>query len=396
MARVLCAWEFGGGLGHIRRLLPIALELRAMGHEVSIALRDSAFLEAARGQGFETFVAPLLRAPPAMNPSPISLSDVLLNLGFDDRRGLAGALRAWRCLMELLGAEVLVADYAPTASIAARAAGIRRVTVGSGFSLPVMQDPLPALRPWTAPDPAVLRALDDRLVASVRSALSMPPSQEPERARDLFSADAHVLCTFAEIDPFGAREGVEYVGPLEDASPAIDVDWSRGSGDRVLAYLKPEGARFDAVLAGLAALDAEVIVAVPGLAPERARSASGARMRVFDVPVNVDALLADASLCVTHAGPGMVARALACGVPMALLPLQLEQFLVARRVAEGGSGVVSSPEEAAPDFREWFASLLANRSLRDAAANRALAHRAHSFAEATRLVARRIDTVARS
>jgi UDP:flavonoid glycosyltransferase YjiC (YdhE family) len=375
-------------------LIPIAVELRAMGHEVSVAFRDSAFLEMAHGTGFESFIAPLLRSPARVNPSPLNFSDVLLNLGFDDRRGLAGALRAWRCLFELLAPDVIVADYAPTALIASRAAGIRRVTVGSGFSLPVMQEPLPALRPWAPVDPAVLRALDDRLVGSVRSALSAPPAEAPERARDLFAADAHLLCTFPELDPFGRREGVEYVGPQGDASSGVEVGWTSRTGARVFAYLKPRSARFEAALAGLGALDAEVIVAAPGLAPERARAASHDRMRVFAAAVNLDAVLPEASLCVTHAGPGLAARALACGVPMALLPLQLEQFLVAKRVAEGGSGAVSSAEEAAPDFREWFASLLASESLREAAARHALAHRAHSFVEATRRAARRIDAVA--
>ncbi len=393
MARVLCAWEFGGDLGHIRRLVPIAAELRSMGHEVACAFRDSAFMQTAFDAGFECFIAPLLRAPHAVNPSPLNFSDVLLNLGFDDRRGLAGALRAWRCFFELVAPDVIVADYAPTAVIAGRAAGIRRVTVGSGFSLPVMKDPLPALRPWAPADPAVLRALDDRLLANVRGALSQPAARD-ERARDLFGADAHLVCTFPEIDPLGPRDGVEYVGPQSDAASGTDVRWTGCASARVFAYLKPRSARFDAVLRGLQALDAEVIVAAPGLAAELARSFSSERMRVVPGPVDLDLVLPTASLCVTHAGPGLAARALAHGVPMALLPLQLEQFLVARRIAEGGSGVISSPEQPAPDFRVWLASLLARDDLREAAARHAQTYGGHSFAAATRRAALRIEAVA--
>src|SRR5882762_2842841 len=36
---VLFAWELGGGMGHIHRLLPIARELAAQGHRVVFALR---------------------------------------------------------------------------------------------------------------------------------------------------------------------------------------------------------------------------------------------------------------------------------------------------------------------------------------------------------------------
>ena len=155
MARVLCAWEFGGDLGHVRRLLPIAAELRLQRHEVVFAFRDSFFLESVQAQGFVGFVAPLLRAPATVNPSPISHSDILLNLGFDDRIALSGALRAWHSLLELVRPDFLLADYAPTALIAARAAGIKRGTIGSGFSLPLLRDPLPALRPWIRSDDGV-------------------------------------------------------------------------------------------------------------------------------------------------------------------------------------------------------------------------------------------------
>jgi UDP:flavonoid glycosyltransferase YjiC (YdhE family) len=396
MARVLCAWEFGGDLGHVRRLIPIAIELRSLGHDVAVAFRDSAFLEMARAEGFEAFLAPLLRTPRIVNPSPLNFSDVLLNLGFDDRRALAGALRGWRSLFDLLAPDVLVADYAPTALIAARTAGIPRVTVGSGFSLPTLRDPLPALRPWAAADPQVLRALDDRLVASVHGALGATDQAAITHARDIFDAAAHLLCTFPEIDPFGPRDEVEYVGPQGDATSGLDLRWNTASGARVFAYLKPRNPRFDAVLGGLRGLAAEVVVAAPGLASEHARAASSERMRVVGAPVNLDLVLPGASLCVAHAGPGLAARALVAGVPMALLPLQLEQFLIARRIAEGGSAAFVSPEEAAPDFREWLASLLQREDLRQAAARHATAHHGHSFAAATQRAARRIAAAAAS
>lgn len=79
---------------------------------------------------------------------------------------------------------------------------------------------------------------------------------------------------------------------------------------------------------------------------------------------------------------------------MALLPLQLEQFLIAKRLVEGGGAAMVSPEEAAPDFAEWFATLLDRAGAGEAAARRAEAHRGHSFAAATKRAAERIAAVA--
>jgi UDP:flavonoid glycosyltransferase YjiC (YdhE family) len=391
---VLFAWELGSGLGHVRRIFPIAREVRALGHDVTVALRDSAFLDSASTEGFEVFAAPLLRAPSDVNPSPISHSDVLLNLGFDDVRALHGALRGWRSMLELLAPQVVVADYAPTALVAASLAGLPRVTVGSGFALPPAGDPVPALRTWTAADPGVLRALDDRLVQRVRAAAGGNATGALASAPALFAADAHLLCTFPEIDPFGPRDGVAYLGAPGSDDTALEVHWTQGSEARVLAYLKPGTPRFDAVVAGLAALQAEVIAAAPGLTPQQARELSTGRMRVFAEPVRLDSLMAQASLCVSHAGPGFAARALVAGVPLALLPLQLEQFLIAQRIEKSGAGALSSPEQPAPDFRAWFESLLGSEALREGARRHAEAHRGHSFALAARRAAERIAALA--
>jgi hypothetical protein len=320
---------------------------------------------------------------------PLNFSNLLLNLGFDDRAGLSGALRAWRSLLDLVRPDIVVADYAPTALIAARTAGIRRVTIGSGFSLPPLRNPSPPLRPWARAEPGVLRALDDRLVNSIRAAMSGAATHAPRVFTDVFEADAHLICTLAEMDPFGPRDGVEYLGPQSDATSGADMEWT-GSGKRVFAYLKPRNARFAPVLQGLRALDAEVIVAAPGLEPAQAEAASSGSMRVVPGAVNLDRILGDASLCVFHAGQGVAARALFAGIPMALLPLQLEQFLLATRLQEGGSAELASPEEPAPEFAAWFGALIARDDLHAAAARHAAALKDYSFAAATRRAALRI------
>jgi UDP:flavonoid glycosyltransferase YjiC (YdhE family) len=242
-------------------------------------------------------------------------------------------------------------------------------------------------------DPRVLQALDDRLVSRVRAAANNAPGA-PDSAREIFAADAHLLCTFPELDPFGSREGVEYLGPPGRPERGLEVAWNEPDRDHVLAYLKPGAPRVDAVLAALGTLDAEVIVALPGIEPASAHALSNANVRIFAQPVDVPPLMAGASLAVFHAGPGFAAHAIMAGVPMALLPLQLEQFLVAQRVVQAGIGELASPEHAAPDFGEWFSRVMSSASLREAARRSATKHRGHSFAAAARAAAGRIASLA--
>jgi hypothetical protein len=73
--------------------------------------------------------------------------------------------------------------------------------------------------------------------------------------------------------------------------------------------------------------------------------------------------------------------------------LQLEQYLVARRLARGGVAEFIAPDDAAPDFAAWLRGLVAREDLRAAARTHAEAHRGHSFEGAAAEAARRILAV---
>jgi UDP:flavonoid glycosyltransferase YjiC (YdhE family) len=366
--RVLLAWEFGGDLGHVRRSLAIARRLRERGHEPLLAFTDTTPLAAARDHGIPWVQAPLLVRPAVQDEAPLNASDILLNLGFGDAPGLAGALRGWTGLLRAWRPAGVVADYAPTALLAARAAGLRRVTLGSGFSSFPIAEPMPSLRPQAVIDRADLARRDSRLVTAVAQALerAAPRAPAPQRASEIFAADAHLVCTWPAFDPFGPREGVEYLGPQDDSAGARPIDWMGTDRPRVFGYLKPRDLRFPAVLAALERVAGEAIVAAPGMAPAEAAALTVGRVRVLPEPVVLDRVLREADLCMSHAGPGTTAAAAALGIAQALLPLQLEQYLVARRLAATGAARLLEPGEV-PDFDRWLADAM-NADARSAAA----------------------------
>ncbi len=389
MARILCAWEFGSGAAHLARLLPIARALRATGHDVSFAFRDAHLLAAPSDAGFEAFPAPKLREPRKPGPAPLNFSDTLLNLGYADAAGLAGAMRAWHALLGLLRPQIVVCDDAPTALLASRRESIPRATVGGGFPMPIAGDPAPALRAWTRPSPEELRARDEALIAAIGAA-----PEKAEGVAGLFAAQADILCTFAELDPLGPRPGGEYVGPVEDSADGAEIAWRSSALPRVLASLDPRDARVPRLLDALRAMPVEAVVAIPGLDAAAAGAASSAALRVVPGPANIAALLEGATLLLCHATSDPVARAWIAGVPMALLPLQLEDHLRALRVADAGAAVVAAPEDSPADLRAWLAAALAREELRVAARVGAIRHRGFSRAAACSQAAQRIATLA--
>jgi UDP:flavonoid glycosyltransferase YjiC (YdhE family) len=389
MARVLFAWEFGGDPGQARRILSIARELRAMGHEVAFAFRDLTPLGAAPIDGVRWFQAPWLTTPRTPNPSPANTSDILLNAGYGDTASLGEALRGWLSMLRLWTPDGIVADDAPTALLAARAARLSCVTVGSGFAIPPAADPLPALRPWAPADPAALAHADNRLVTCIRDAFSRQGSvgPAPARASDVFAAKAHLLCAWPALDPFGPREGVEYLGPRAEDEPGTTARWSTAQSPRVLACLEPRDPRFRAILAALDDAAAEAIVTAPGLSPHDAAALSTSRVRLHPGALALAGLLDEATLCVSHAEPGFAARALARGVPLALLPMQLEEYRVGLRLRDLGVAELLSPDDATPDLARWLREVLARDPLRAAARSHAVAFAAPSASAAARISA---------
>jgi UDP:flavonoid glycosyltransferase YjiC (YdhE family) len=384
MARVLVAWEYGEGLGHLRGVLPIARGLRERGHEVSFALRDATRLAHARDEGFASWPAPLLRPPARVDAAPLSHSDILLNLGFGDAGSVAGALRGWNAILEATRAQAVVADYAPAALLAATLRALPRATVGSGFALPPSFDPLPAIRPWESVDRDALRARDDRVRSSLRAACgASAPGLE-----SLFHGALDLVCTWPELDPFGPR-ALHYVGPpATHASKDVVLAWQGDSPSRVLAYLRPQDARFGAIVEALRALGGDTIVAAPGLAAAHAATLSHGGMRVVPSTLRLEGVIEHATLCVGHAGAGFTAQAVQNGVPLAVMPLHLEQTLVARRLEALGVAVSLPIEQGAHDLAGGLRRALeASASMRERAGAIARAHAARAPLDAADRIA---------
>jgi len=369
VARVLCAWEYGGDLGHVQRLTALAVALHEAGHEPALAFSNLQHA-GATARGFRCYAAPLTAGADRPNLEPASLARVLLDLGFHDAGGIESSSRAWLSLFELEKPEVIVADYAPVALLAARVAGLPTVTIGSGFSSPPAVHPLPALRPWRAVPEGRLVEDDATLVASANQALTSLGAQPLARASQLFAARDDILCTFEELDPFGPRQGMEYLGPLDDSVPGDEVTWPGDRRARIFAYLKPHYPGFVPIVSALEAVAGQAIVVAPGLIATQAQALSKPNVVVLPRAVTLTPLLADCDLCLGHAGLGLTSKALAAGVPTALLPTHLEQFLIARRVEDLGVSAYLRPlppDQPFPDLAPWISELLRDEQRRSKA-----------------------------
>ena len=367
MARVLIAWELGEAFGHLARCLRLAQGLVARGHGVTLVLKDVR-LPGGQGPapGITVLPAPLTPQAGAGSSPPANYADVLRVSGFADAGDVAARLYAWQGLFSLVRPDVLVADYAPTALLAARLASIPHLSIGNGFAIPPDLAPWPSIRPWETVTNQALTTAEARLDCVLDAAQKALGHTTTVRMRDLFGAH-DILDTFAELDHYGARTQGRYVGPIVSVPQSLRVAWQSREGPKVLAYLRPAVPGFTAVLQALACLDAEVLCVAPGMKPEMAKRCATRRLRIALTPVDLAPLFEHANLAVGYGNSGFSTQALLAGMPLAMRPRHVEQALFAHRVEALGAGKLLGGRIDADSVTQALQELLNRQTYRQAA-----------------------------
>lgn len=197
-------------------------------------------------------------------------------------------------------------------------------------------------------------------VRSIAAASGYPASEVRTKlpASQMLSMLPQLLLMPAELDfPHPPRRGHYALGPFpplpQDDAP---FDWSALDPSRRLIYCSAGlsqagtyGQRSIRVFQSVAravALDRNLqLVIAAGSRVEDVKNAVGDRALVIaEAPQR--ALLARASLFVTHAGPASVRESVLCGVPMVAYPMTFDQKGTAARVAFHGLGLTAAPRSA--------------------------------------------------
>ena len=359
MSRIAFVWELGTSYGHVSTLLPFARKLKQRGHEVTLVLRELHNVSNLSGEGLPVLQAPVwLPRMTGLPEPPLNYSEILMRYGYFSADGLVGLVDAWRSLFELLHCDVIVADHSPTALLAARSMGLPATTLGTGFYQPPRQSPMPNMRPWLQVAPGRLEQADALVLGNMNEVLSRYGAQALVSVGELFAVAENFLCTFAELDHYAQREPATYHGACWNLAMGQEVGWPAGEGSRVFVYLEPHSRDFIGVMEAIVSLGLCAIVCAPGIAEDVRKKYDNGRIMVSARPYRLDKVLPDCDLVIGYGGHGMTAGVLMAGVPLLLLPTQLERFLMAMRVAALGAGLVVNPDSPPPDCHVLIHTLL--------------------------------------
>ena len=373
---MMFAWELGGGLGHLARYAPWAAALAARGATLFNVLRD--LPSAARG--FDRLPGTMLQAPVLLHGplnrrvEPACYAEILLHAGYGNAETLGALVQAWRSTIDLVGPAIMIADYAPTAMLAARMAGIPVVHVGDGFTIP------PAgglgIAFGVSEDGQASRAAraQEQVADAVNHVLQEMGAPTIVGISGLQAADMTILATYVELDHYrGKRDAtLSYEGHF-DRVGGDSFHWRGSGGPRILAYLKPDAGQFGPMLESLVRLPVQTNLYAGGLTAD-ARVPAGADLTWSARPLPMQAALADADLVICHGGHGTVCAALLAGKPLLVLPMNEEQLLTAQNVARLGAGEFVHPAMGMKDVRRALNRCLDSPALASAAAGFAARH----------------------
>ncbi|HYC47701.1 MAG TPA: nucleotide disphospho-sugar-binding domain-containing protein [Burkholderiales bacterium] len=393
MSRILLASELGANLGHVGQLLPLAIELQARGHEIVFALRDVSAADALlRARGFRCMQAPIWQRR-AAGPAapPCSYSEILLRYGYADSAGLLGLVSAWRELYRHVAPQIVIAEYAPTALLAARGLPIARIQYGVGFSIPPRVSPFPSFRTWESVPRERLETSDATVLANINRALEQSTLPPLSALTGMLDAERELLCTFRELDHYPQRQGADYHGPVYmDVSGAVPT-WPDAGTSRVFVYLRPGRDNMQRVARALADTAASVLWIAPGLSPTAARRLESSTLRIATCAVRIADAAAAADVAVLHGGHGTVAAMLLAGVPLVLYPTHVEQAIVAGNITRLGAGVASPADAGYSHIGSVVTKVLGTLNFKNAAEGVAVLYRDYDARESARRMADEIE-----
>jgi UDP:flavonoid glycosyltransferase YjiC (YdhE family) len=376
MARVLSCWEMGNGNAYLVSLAAHARVISKAGHEVQFAVRDLSHAERILGRHITYYQAPTTTIPPRLRlPNPMTFADVLINLGWGNPAAVTSRVRAWRRLIDLVKPDIVRCAHAPGALLAVRGTPIRSVTLGIGFLVPPDRSPLPLLRTW-AKDTSIERmaAREQGVLEGMNQGLDAIGAPRVSSIGALYNeADIRELFTYPELDDYGPRDNVKYLGNFQRGMGAAP-EWPAVPGRKIFAYLEPLK-QVEVILKTLAASGQPVLVYLPQASPELMQRYASGNLRITDRPLAITETVASCDFGVSHVGLNIAASFLAAGKPQLCLPKTFPERVTAEKIVASGAGLISRFDAAS--FGAALTRLLEEKSFHDKA--RAAAARVAHF-----------------
>ena len=270
------------------------------------------------------------RANP-MEPSAITHGEMLASTIFGPEEEIASHVGAWRDVFARAKPDVVIADYAPGAVLAARG-HLPLVNIGDGYTLPPA-DLANFPRLW--PGGGELLHDEAEMARRISAALARFGAPPLTSYPDLNRASAQATLTIPAFDPYRAvrREGWLGAGPF--TPPNLPSENRRG-----LFVSLHEDRQFDTpLMEAIAESGAGGMVVIPNMLRKTRKMFEATGFETPEELQPLDRVLERYGGLLHAGGMGTAIAAAAKGVPQVVVYVDLEKYLTGQALEERGAGI---------------------------------------------------------
>lgn len=347
MVNILFTWERGKNIGHVLPHLQLIRELQARRHRVLFAAQNVTTAE----EILKPLGCPVVQAPPAGRRLPpagrnlplANLPQMFFNVGFHDPVETSARLRSWREIFASFQPDLLVADFSPTALLAAHGSPIKRVAFGLGYLFPPDEDPMPAISFWQDTDTEKARFYQGRLLTAIRQAcapLALPPVA---RLSVLTQGELNLISSLPELDSHPRRTTpFQYHYDPATIPGSVPPVWPRGRGKRLFGYLHPSPWLYS-LLQAIQKRGCPALFYGPALPAEIKKAFASPQIHFTTELLDIKLVREECDLALFDASSGSIGQMLWAGKPMLLLTQDIDQRINGRKAWEAGVALVWPP-----------------------------------------------------
>ena len=365
MSNITLCWELGSGYGHIARLQTLAHKLTQRKHTVNALLRETT--HAADFFKLDTLKiesAPLFRSSKKYSSPTINYADIIQRLGYKSISTLLPLVKQWREKFIDHKTELIIADHSPTALLAARTLGIPATDYGTGFFSPPAVYPLPTLTPWFKAETGFLEYIENQVLVVINEVLRNYSKKELSYLYELFEIEENFLCTFSELDHYSDRSTNTYWGPGFSNDIGITAQWPNNNKKNIFAYLHKSYQFLDELLLSLEKTEENILVHCAGLPSKKTKAYAFNNVMFCKDPIKMKSLAGKTNFVVNHSGHGSTATCLLMGIPQLLLPMQLEQMILANKLKRSKLCETISIQDKTPNYVSIIKSAIQNTEIK--------------------------------
>jgi hypothetical protein len=217
-------------------------------------------------------------------------------------------------------------------------------------------------------DQSQLVALDQAALYSINFVLKKFGCTSIRSVAELYEVQEPTLLTYPELDHFGPhREDARYWGSIYSSFSTQKACWPSGDGPKVFAYLRRATPHAETVLSVLSSSSYRSVVVCPDAPDSWLNKYNRGRLKTTRLLLDSDTFIHDSDMAITYGSHGLTTSFLRAGVPLLVLPAQLEQYLLAKRVETLGAGCVLSSNDSCNNVEDSIDRLVQERAYADAA-----------------------------